>query len=111
MTIALKVWNSPRNESDVRVYVSTFREYASQSEFAYADGAWFKADENGMTVVGGFKTSYSGNYGRSAHAVRDAFQLEGLPFSEFLNRIANAQTKGGNFSEVQYFKNLRPVAA
>lgn len=109
MSISLKIWTSPKT-GEVRIYAKAFREYAAQSEMAYADGAYYVADESGMTKIGGFQTSYSGNYGRSAKAVFVAFRMEGVTFGDMLARIGAAQTKGGNFSEVQYFKSLRVPA-
>lgn len=103
MSVSLKVWTSPKTQ-EVRIYANAFRE---RDVMTYADGAYFIADENGMTKVGGFRPCWSGNYGRAAHAVFDAFRMDGVKFSEMLARIEAAQTKGGNFSEVQYFKALR----
>ena len=103
MSVSLKVWTSPKTQ-EVRIYANAFRE---RDVMAYADGAYFVADESGMTKIGGFKPSWSGNYGAAAQAVFDAFHMGGVPFSDMLTRIEAAQTKGGNFSEVQYFKALR----
>lgn len=103
MSVSLKVWNSPKTQ-EVRIYANAFRE---RDVMAYADGAYFIADENGMTKIGGFKASWSGNYGDAAQAVFDAFRMDGVPFDDMLSRIEAAQTKGGNFSEVRYFKALR----
>jgi hypothetical protein len=106
MSVSLKVWTSPKTQ-EVRIYANAFRERA---EFAYADGAYFVADENGMTKIGGFKSCYSGNYGRAAHAIFEAFRMSGVSFGDMIARIEAAQTKGGNFSETQYFKALKVKA-
>lgn len=102
MSVLLKVWTSPKTQ-EVRIYANTFRE---RDVMAYADGAYFIADENGMTKIGGFKPSWSGNYGEAAQAVFDAFRMDGVAFSDMIARIEAAQTSGGNFSEIQYFKAL-----
>lgn len=103
MSVSLKVWTSPKTQ-EVRIYANSFRE---RGEMAYADGAYFVASEDGATKVGGFKPCWSGNYGRAARAVFDAFRMEGVSFADMIARIEAAQTKSGNFSEVQYFKALR----
>ena len=106
VSVSLKVWTSPKTQ-EVRIYANSFRECG---EMAHAGGAYFVADESGVTKIGGFKSCYSGNYGRAAHAIYETFRMSGVSFSDMIARIENAQTKGGNFSEAQYFRALQVSA-
>jgi len=103
MTISLKVWTSPKTQ-EVRVYATPFHEYG---EMACLGGAYFVADEDGKIKVGGFKSSWSGDYGRAAHALFFAYMFDRLTFSRLLELIAECKTSKGNFSESRYFARLR----
>lgn len=106
MTVSLKVWTSEKT-GEVRVYANAFREHG---ELAYATGAYFVADGDGAIKIGGFRPCWSGNYGRAAHAVFEAFRMAEMTFSALLAAIADSQTPGGNFSETRYFRRLKEAA-
>jgi hypothetical protein len=108
MSVSLKVWTAPAT-GEVRIYANVMYE---RSEFSALSGAraYFVADENGNVKIGGFQTSWSGEYGRAAQAAFEAFRMDGVSFIDMIARIEAAQTPGGNFSETRYFNNLKADA-
>lgn len=109
MSIALKVWTSPKT-SEVRVYVNAFNEYHEFAAVA-AGRIWFGETEEGFIKIGGFTPCMSGRYGQAADAVFKAYRLEGMTWARLMELIELSQTKGGNFSEVRYFKILNEEEA
>lgn len=106
MTVSLKVWTSKKT-GEVRVYANAFRE---RGEMAYATGAYFVATDDGAVKIGGFQPCWSGNYGRAARAVFEAFRMEGMAFADLLSLIGDSQTPGGNFSEARFFRRFKEAA-
>lgn len=103
--VKLKVWTSPKT-GQVRVYADTRWVWHAEA-IKDAHGCYFYAGEEGETKVW-FPPNPSGRIGFAAYQLQDYLRAMDLPFSVFLARIEAAKTKGGNFSAIRYFKELRP---
>ena len=102
----LTIWNKPDSD-EVRIYVNLRHDTdAARLGYAGADGAYIKADADGMAVMS-YKLSHSGYYGEGALAFANAFHITGARFDDVLERVRNAVgPRGGKFSERVYFDNL-----
>ena len=103
----LTIWTKPGTD-EMRVYINTrFDVDASRLGIAYADGAYFHADENGMCRRH-FQASMSGRYGEESRRFADLFMIsDDLPFTDLIKRVeAAVGPRGAKFSEKVYFANL-----
>lgn len=103
--LKLKVWNKA---GKCRVYIDT-RYVEGRNVISWCDGDWIEADENGNAKAT-FKGPRDGNRAEmSAMGRVEVMEMlecgrGKLPFATLLERIAECQTAGGNFSYTQYEK-------
>lgn len=108
MSIQLRPWTHPKTGA-IRIYVGARYDYSAwQGGVGEADGCWIEASPtNGQCVI---RSRSDGPrrpmlVGEAMRNLRMHYDLD-CQFDELVERIANAQTKGGNFSDSRYFKNL-----